>query len=110
VFEFIFNIGDGSFDVILVKRSWRMGLLRFLTNVANDGRSIDDLSNVERYRATQIIINPIIDREQDLGNWSCDGELIQAKQVTIRAHRQILTIFASGINIEQINRINQLKS
>ncbi len=36
-----------------------------------------------------------------------DGELIKANQITIRAHRQILNLFASGINIEQIKIINQ---
>jgi hypothetical protein len=84
-----------------------MGLFRFLHNVANDGRTIDDLSNVERYRATQIIIRPIINREEDLGNWSCDGELIKANQLTIRAHYQALNLFASGINLDQIEQINQ---
>jgi hypothetical protein len=86
-----------------------MGLFRFLTNIAKDGRTIDDLANVERYRANEIIIKAIINKQQDLGNWSCDGELIQAKQITIRAHHQILNLFASGINIQQIQQINQLK-
>jgi diacylglycerol kinase family enzyme len=102
-----FNSDDGSFDVILVKRSWHMGLFRFLQNVANDGRNIDQLSNVERYRATKVVIKPIIHREEDLGNWSCDGELIQGKQITICAHQQILHLFASGINLEQVKQINR---
>jgi hypothetical protein len=85
-----------------------MGLVRFLHHVSNDGRTIDDLSNVERYCATRIVINPIVNQEGDLGNWSCDGELIKANQITISAHRQILNLFASGINTQQIQQINHL--
>ncbi len=54
-------------------------------------------SNVERYRATQIV-----NQEGDL---SCDGQLIKVNQVKIRAHHQILNLFASGINIQQINQL-----
>ncbi|CAF4419773.1 unnamed protein product, partial [Rotaria magnacalcarata] len=43
------HLGDGNFDLILVKRSWRTGFLRFLWQVAKDGRLISDLPNVERY-------------------------------------------------------------
>ena len=87
-----------------------MGFLRFLTNVANDGRTIDDLDNVQRYRAIEISINPTSNREDDLGNWACDGELIQAKQIKIRAHQQRLSLFASGINLQQVQIINQIQS
>ena len=87
-----------------------MGLLRFLHSVASDARNIDELSNVERYRATQIIIHPIVNQQEQLGNWSCDGELFTANQVTIRAHHQALNLFASGIDPDQIKQINQQNS
>ncbi|CAF1097835.1 unnamed protein product, partial [Didymodactylos carnosus] len=35
------HLGDGSFDLILVERSWRLGFLRFLWQVASDSRQID---------------------------------------------------------------------
>ncbi|CAF3561656.1 unnamed protein product [Rotaria sp. Silwood1] len=99
--------GDGSFDVVLVKSSWRLDFFRFLHHVAKDGRTIDDLSNVERYRATEVIIRPTINRRNRLGNWACDGELITANEVRIRAHSQVLNLFASGIRLDQIKKINE---
>ncbi|CAF4345749.1 unnamed protein product, partial [Rotaria sordida] len=73
--QFFFHIlGDGSFDVILVKSSWHLDFYRFLRHVADDGRTIDGLSNVERYRATEVIIRPIVTSQTRLSNWACDGE------------------------------------
>ncbi|CAF1034040.1 unnamed protein product [Adineta steineri] len=101
------HLGDGSFDIILVKRSWRMGLFRFLRHVANDARTIEELSNVERYRATEVIIRPVITQQKEIGNWACDGEVITANEVRIRAHHRVLNLFASGICSEQIKKINK---
>ncbi|CAF2782169.1 unnamed protein product [Rotaria sp. Silwood2] len=95
------HLGDGTFDLILVKRSWRTGFLRFLWQVANDSRSIEDLPNVERYRVREVLIRPINTGQKQLGNWSCDGELINGNEIQIRAHRQALNIFASGIKLKE---------
>ncbi|CAF3751273.1 unnamed protein product [Rotaria sordida] len=72
--------GDGSFDVILVKSSWHLDFYRFLRHVADDGRTIDGLSNVERYRATEVIIRPIVTSQTRLSNWACDGEAFIANE------------------------------
>ncbi|CAF1510620.1 unnamed protein product, partial [Didymodactylos carnosus] len=104
------HLNDGSFDLILVKRSWRLGFFRFLHRVANDGRQIEELSNVERYRATEVVIRPIVTRQKELGNWACDGEVIQANEIRIRAHHQALNLFASGIHPDQIKKINEEES
>ena len=85
-----------------MKRSWRSGFLRFLWQVANDGRSIEDLPNVERYRASEVHIRPIHDEQRKLGNWSCDGELISGHEIRIRIHRQALNLFASGIHFDKL--------
>jgi diacylglycerol kinase family enzyme len=94
-------LGDGTFDLILVKRSWRTGFLRFLWQVANDGRTIEDLPNVERYRVSEVLIRPIKTGRKQAGNWACDGELITGNEIQVRVHRQALTLFASGIQIEE---------
>jgi hypothetical protein len=96
--------------VILVKQSWRLAFFRFLHRVARDGRAIEELSNVERYRATDIVIRPIVTRQEELGNWACDGELIKANEIRIHAHHQALNLFASGIRLEQIKKINEEES
>ncbi|CAF4765909.1 unnamed protein product [Rotaria sp. Silwood1] len=93
--------GDGTFDLILVKRSWRTGFLRFLWQVANDSRSIEDLPNVERYRVREVLIRPINTGQKEAGNWACDGELISGKEIQIRVHRQALNLFASGIKLKE---------
>lgn len=96
-------VGDGTFDLILVKRSWRTGFLRFLWQVANDGRSIEDLPNVERYRVSEVLIRPMNTNGKRAGYWSCDGELILGNEIQVRVHRQALNLFASGIQFESIN-------
>lgn len=102
--------GDGSFDLILVKRSRRTDFLRFFYRAANDGQTIGELSNVERYRATEVNICPIATRRSGAGNWACDGEPFTANKVTIRAHHQALNLFASGIRLSQIKEINEDES
>ena len=101
------HLGDGSFDVILVKHSWYFPFFRFLHRVAKDGQTIEELSNVERFRATEVRIHPIVTREKDQGHWACDGEVIKVNEAKIRAHRQILNLFASGIRLDQIKKINK---
>ena len=103
-------LANGSFDVVLVKHSWRLQFLHFLHRVANDSQAIEQLSNVERFRAIQVKIYPIINHEKELGNWSCDGELIEGKEITIHAHHQALKLFATGIHLDQIKKINEKES
>lgn len=102
-------LGDGTFDLILVKRSWRTGFLRFLWQVANDGRSIEDLPNVERYRVSEVLIRPINTNGKQAGNWACDGELINGNEIQIRVHRQSLNLFASGIQFEERHQNENVK-
>ena len=92
--------------MILVKQTWNGAFLRFLQNVARDGRTVDELPNVERFRATEVLIRPVLTKGEHLGHWSCDGELIDAKEVRVRAHHQVLNLFATGIQPEQIKKIN----
>ena len=108
-FFFLIIQGDGTADLLLVKRSWRTGFLRFLLQVANDGRSIEDLPNVERYRASEILIRPLHTDRRRLGNWACDGELISGNEIRIRIHRQVLNLFASGIQFDKIVEYNPIK-
>ncbi|CAF0996043.1 unnamed protein product [Adineta steineri] len=103
------HLGDGSFDLILVKRSWRTGFLRFLWQVANDSRTIEDLPNVERYRVSEVLIRPINTGRKQAGNWSCDGELIHGNEIQIRVHRQALSLFASGIQFEEKQKAENIK-
>lgn len=98
------HLGDGTFDLLLVKRSWRTGFLRFLWQVANDGRSIGDLPNVERFRVSDVRIRPLTREGKRPGHWSCDGELIRGNEIRIRVHRQALNLFASGIQFKDENK------
>ncbi|CAF3403116.1 unnamed protein product [Rotaria socialis] len=104
------HLGDGTFDLILVKRSWRTGFLRFLWQVAKDGRLINDLPNVEHYCAREVFIRPKCEHRKALGNLSCDGELISGDEIKIRIHRQVLNIFASGIQFDKIEENNPIEN
>jgi ceramide kinase len=103
------HLGDGTFDLILVNRSWRAGFLRFLWQVANDGRSIEELPYVERYRVSEVLIRPLNTGGKQVGNWSCDGELITGNEIQIRVHRQSLNLFASGIQFDERNQNENLQ-
>ena len=104
------HLGDGTADLILVKRSWRTGFLRFLWQVANDGRTIADLPNVETYRASEIFIRPLHTDRRRLGNWAIDGELVSGNELQIRIHRQVLNLFASGIQFDKLIEHNQIEN
>ncbi len=93
-----------------MKQTWRLDFFRFLHHVAEDGRAIEELSNVERFRTTEVVIHPIVTQQNERGNWACDGELITVNEVTIRAHHQALNLFASGIRLDQIKKINEENS
>ena len=93
--------------MILVKQSWRLDFFRFLHRVAENDRAVEELSNVERFRTTEVVIHPIGTREKDRGHWACDGELIEGNELKIRAHHQSLNLFATGIRLYQIKKINE---
>ncbi|CAF0841111.1 unnamed protein product [Adineta steineri] len=103
------HLGDGTFDLILVKRSWFTGFLRFLIQVASDGRTIEDLHNVERHRVSEVLIRPMHTDQIRLGNWACDGEVITGNEIKIRIHRQVLNLFASGIQFDNVRTNNPIK-
>ena len=44
-----------------------------------------------------------------LGNWACDGELISGNEIRVRTHRQALTLFASGIQLNQVEEDDLIK-
>ena len=48
--------------------------------------------------------------ENELGNWSCDGELINGSEIQVRVHRQALNLFASGIQFEKLVEYNPIKT
>ena len=92
-----------------MKRSWRTGFLRFLWQVANDSRTIEDLPNVERYRVSEVLIRPINTGRRRGGHWACDGELITGSEIQVRVHRQALTLFASGIQFASKHKAENIK-
>lgn len=78
--------------------------------MANDGRSIEDLPNVERYRVSEVLIHPINSGRKQGGNWACDGELINGSDIQVRVHRQALNLFASGIQFTEKQKSDHIKS
>lgn len=70
--------------------------------IANDGRSIEDLSNVKRFGVSDVLISPVRQGLKELGNWQVDGELVHGSEMKIRVHRQVLNLFASGIQCDKV--------
>lgn len=95
---------------MLIKRSWQPTFLRFLWQVARDGRSIEDLPNVERYRVNEVLIRPKSFERGQAGSWACDGESIDGREIRLRVHRQVLNLFAAGIHFETLEDYRPMKT
>ena len=43
--------------------------------------------------------------QKQTGNWTCDGEIINGNEIRVRIHRQVLNLFASGLQINENPKI-----
>ncbi|KAM4882722.1 ceramide kinase isoform 2-T3 [Thomomys bottae] len=116
------HLGDGSSDLILIRKCSRFNFLRFLVRHTNQCDQFD-FTFVEVYRVKkfQFTSKPVEDGDKDLrehgkqrfgplcsdspdcccsgsrGAWNCDGELLHSPALEVRVHCQLVRLFARGI-------------
>lgn len=86
------HLADGFLHLILVKNCPRPFYLWHLTQLTRKGGNPLGFKFVEHHktRAFTFMAN------HDESRWNLDGELLQACQVTVRACRRLINLFASG--------------
>uniref|UniRef100_A0A8C9E8U0 Ceramide kinase n=1 Tax=Phocoena sinus TaxID=42100 RepID=A0A8C9E8U0_PHOSS len=116
------HLGDGSSDLILIRKCSRFNFLRFLVRHTNQGDQFD-FTFVEVYRVKkfQFVSKPAEDKDgsvrgrgkKRLGQlcsdrppcccavsssaWNCDGEVLSSPAIEVRVHCQLVRLFARGI-------------
>uniref|UniRef100_G3T7W5 Ceramide kinase n=1 Tax=Loxodonta africana TaxID=9785 RepID=G3T7W5_LOXAF len=116
------HLGDGSSDLILIRKCSRFNFLRFLVRHTNQYDQFD-FTFVEVYRVKkfQFTSKHLEDEDSDLregskkrfgqlcrdhpaccctasnSSWNCDGEVLSNSAIEVRVHCQLVRLFARGI-------------
>ncbi|XP_055482986.1 ceramide kinase isoform X2 [Psammomys obesus] len=119
------HLGDGSSDLILIRKCSRFNFLRFLVRHTNQDDQFD-FTFVEVYRVKkfQFVSKHVEDEDSDLkepgkqgfgqicndsprcsclasrSSWNCDGEILHSPTIEVRVHCQLVRLFARGIEEE----------
>lgn len=98
------HLGNGLMDVVLVSDCSRRNFLRFLLALANSETcSPFKFPFVHCFRTSCFEFVPkTLDSSEEgtvkrTGSWQCDGELLADSSLLIRSHRQLLKLYAHGI-------------
>ncbi|XP_055963071.1 ceramide kinase [Sorex fumeus] len=119
------HLGDGSSDLILIRKCSRLDFLRFLIRLTNHSDQFDfTFVEVHRVKRFQFTAKPPEEEaaaaEPDAGaqrkglghicseqppeccaqppsSWNCDGEVLSSPQLEVRVHCQLVRLFARGI-------------
>lgn len=106
------HLGDGYVDVILIRHGSLWNNLKLLLTLSSATGDIESLPYVEFYRTRKFHIkalNSSSDRSltdstdpmtfalnKSCSVWNCDGEILQETDVTVRSHRQLITVYRRG--------------
>ncbi|XP_032272815.1 ceramide kinase, partial [Phoca vitulina] len=116
------HLGDGSSDLILIRKCSRFNFLRFLVRHTNQCDQFD-FAFVEVYRVKKFQFLPehVEEEDSDLkergkmrfgpvcsdappccgaasnSSWNCDGETLSSPSIEVRVHCQLVRLFARGI-------------
>ncbi|XP_063099837.1 ceramide kinase [Cavia porcellus] len=116
------HLGDGSADLILIRKCSRFDFLRFLIRHTNRDDQFD-FAFVEVYRVKRFQFTSKHTEEEDSdltergkqrfrqictnspscccaarsSSWNCDGEVLHSPSIDVRVHCQLVRLFARGI-------------
>ncbi|EDL04412.1 ceramide kinase, isoform CRA_a, partial [Mus musculus] len=119
------HLGDGSSDLILIRKCSRFNFLRFLIRHTNQEDQFD-FTFVEVYRVKKFHFTSkhVEDEDNDSkeqekqkfgkickdrpsctcsasrSSWNCDGEVMHSPAIEVRVHCQLVRLFARGIEEE----------
>lgn len=89
------HLGDGRIHLMLVRKTSRVGFLKFLLLLSKDGVRPGKLKYVEMIDATAVRIEPMDGKSV----WNVDGELLSGQELTTNVRSQMLQVFSRGIEI-----------
>ncbi|KAK3909045.1 Ceramide kinase [Frankliniella fusca] len=105
------HIGDGCLDVILIKHTSMINILRLLLRISSKSRTMFDLPFVEVHRAQEFTLQAMPDPQLELLDpdapdartsvWNCDGEVIEGTNIKIRVRRQLIRMFSQRMEEEE---------
>ncbi|KAM9754846.1 ceramide kinase isoform 2-T5 [Menidia menidia] len=126
------HLADGTTDLILVRKCSRLHFLRHLLRHTSKDDQFDlafvEVHRVLRFRFSPLPSQSDSDLELDLlgggrnrpifgrfcrdhpacgcgpasSSWNCDGEILTHSAIDVRAHRQLIKLFARGIEEPQV--------
>lgn len=98
------HIGDGCLDVVLIRHTSLINILRLLLRVSSKTRNMFDLPFVEVHRAQEFTLQAMPDPQLELLDpdapdartsvWNCDGEVVYGTNIKIRVRRQLIRMFS----------------
>lgn len=116
------HLGDGSSDLIIIRKCSRFNFLRFLLRHTNQYDQFDfAFVDVYRVKKFQFTSKHAEDEDSDLKErgkqrfghictdgppcscsssnsaWNCDGEILHSPSIEVRVHCQLVRLFARGI-------------
>ncbi|XP_054164301.1 ceramide kinase-like [Oppia nitens] len=103
------HLGNGCTDLILVSQCSRLEYLKYLLRTAMSSKSPFDLNFVDVYRVREFEFNPIVgpntistNRAQlmNASVWNCDGEVVDEAAIHVKVHCQLISVFATGIDVQ----------
>jgi len=88
--------GDGTTDLILVRKTSHLNYLRYMLRTAFHTSHPFSLPFVEAIRVKQWNFLPQ-DKDGKHSSWNCDGEILDTPGIFVRAHKQLVPVFARGV-------------
>ncbi len=89
------HLGDGLVDLILVSKTSRINYFRYLFRSAYLNSDPFQLPFVERIKVREFSFKPCQSALKK-SVWNCDGEILENPQIHVKAHCQLLPVFARG--------------
>ena len=71
-------------------------MLLALSGSGGPDSKMGDLENVEVFRTRAFRF-----KAEGSSSWNCDGEVLQASEVVVRSHRQLIQVFMRGASAKE---------
>ncbi|XP_074644684.1 ceramide kinase-like isoform X2 [Tubulanus polymorphus] len=114
------HLGDGTVDLVIVHDCSRFDYFRHLMRTTRTGADQFDFNFIQVIRVKEYKFRPMsqdddpVEQTDDEGQqrlqsgprnsvWNCDGEVVDQPSVDVRAHCQLIPLFARGIE-EQVSK------
>lgn len=102
------HLGDGHVDLILVRKGSRLDQLKYLLRTASKTASPFDLDHVQVHRVREFTFR--LEQTEPQAVWNCDGEVLDAAEVRVRAHRKMVRMFGATAAEARVEKSGTLET